>query len=209
MIGVPASWHVVMIITVASFKGGVGKTTSAVHIAAYLQRLAPTLLLDGDPNRQAIKWGRKDGLPFKVADIAQAARYARQYTHTVIDTAQRINPEDFQAIAEGCDLLVLPAVPGTLDTFALTDTVVELRKLPSVRYRVLMVKVPPPPEPEGSQLRRELEDLAIPLFKSAIPRLKAFEKAVAQGVPVYAVTDDVRAQRAWKAYEAAGKEIMR
>lgn len=41
-----------MIITVASFKGGVGKTTSAVHLAAYFQQDKPTLLIDGDPNRR-------------------------------------------------------------------------------------------------------------------------------------------------------------
>jgi Replication initiator protein A len=38
-----------------------------------------------------------------------------------------------------------------------------------------------------------------------LPRLKCFEKAAAQGVPVYDV-DDARADRAWHAYEAAGKE---
>ena len=37
-----------MIISIAGFKGGVGKTTTAVHFAAYLQQSAPTLLIDGD-----------------------------------------------------------------------------------------------------------------------------------------------------------------
>ena len=37
-----------MIITVTSYKGGVGKTTTAIHLATYLQTLAPTLLIDGE-----------------------------------------------------------------------------------------------------------------------------------------------------------------
>jgi chromosome partitioning protein len=76
-----------------------------------------------------------------------------------------------------------------------------------VHYRVLLTKVPPPPEPEGAQLRTALTAQGIPLFTVDIPRLKAFEKAAAAGVPVYAV-DDARARRAWEAYEAAGKELF-
>jgi chromosome partitioning protein len=47
----------------------------------------------------------------------------------------------------------------------------------------------------------------IPVFKTEIPRLAAFEKAAAEGVPVYSVKDDRNAARAWATYEAAGKEI--
>ena len=36
----------------------------------------------------------------------------------------------------------------------------------------------------------------------------AFEKAAAEGVPAYAVKEDRNAQRAWDAYDAAGKEIF-
>jgi chromosome partitioning protein len=81
-----------------------------------------------------------------------------------------------------------------------------LQAIDSVNYRVLLTKVPPPPEPEGGQLRTELTNSGIPLFTVDIPRLKAFEKAAATGVPVYEVKG-VRAKRAWEAYEAAGKEL--
>ena len=198
-----------MIITVASYKGGVGKTTTAVHLAAYLQTLAPTLLLDGDDTRNATAWSQRGkGFPFKVADEVQAARLARNYEHTVIDTGQRPKQVDLKALSEGCDLLVIPAVPATLDTDGLVLTLQILQQIGAERYKVLLTKVPPAPEPEGPQLRAELIAQKIPIFAVDIPRLKAFEKAAAAGLTVDQV-DDARAGRAWDAYASAGKELFK
>jgi chromosome partitioning protein len=199
-----------MFITVTHYKGGVGKTTTAVHLAAYLQKLAPTLLIDGDPNRSATNWGKQGGgLPFEIVDEAQAAYRARNFKHVVIDTEARPGVADFEALAKGCDLLVIPAVPATLDTLALIDTLAAAQRagLPVSKYRVLMTKVPPAPEPDGPQLRATLERSQIPHFKAEIPRLKSFERAVVAGVPVYAVKHDPQAMRAWQGYDDVGMEI--
>jgi chromosome partitioning protein len=45
------------------------------------------------------------------------------------------------------------------------------------------------------------------VFRTDIPRLKAFERAAAAGVLVNQVNDP-RAGRAWEAYVAVGKELM-
>jgi chromosome partitioning protein len=114
---------------------------------------------------------------------------------------------DLHVLSAGCDLLVIPAVPASLDTDGLVLMLQTLYDIGSDRYRVLLTKVPPLPEPDGRELRQALTAQSVPLFAVDIPRLKAFEKAATQGVPVSEV-DDPRAKRAWEAYEAAGKELF-
>jgi chromosome partitioning protein len=200
-----------MIITVTSYKGGVGKTTTAIHLAAYLQRLAPTLLVDGDAIRSATKWsqrGEDKGLPFKVVTHAQMVSHVRNYQHIIIDTEGNPTDDDFKDLATNCDLLIVPAVPESVATDGLTHTLAKLRSLGNTCHRVLLTMVPPKPRTDGQQLRHMLTGQGIPVFASEIPRLAAFEKAAAEGLPVYGVRDDRNAARAWDTYEAVGKEIV-
>jgi chromosome partitioning protein len=193
---------------VASFKGGVGKTTTAVHLAAYMQRRAPTLLLDGDQNRSALAWTERGELPFKIADERQAARYARDYEHTIIDTEAHPSTGDLRTLVGGCDLLVIPTTPDGLSLHALMQTVSALDALGADRYRVLLTIVPPRPNRDGDEAREMLKARKLPMFKGEIRRRIAFQKAVIAGVPVYDV-DDPRAGEAWADYERIGKEIAR
>lgn len=198
-----------MIIAILANKGGVGKTTTAIHLAEYFQRLAPTLLIDGDAIRAATKWNsRGPGFSFKVVDETAGPRWAREFSkgHIVIDTEANPSNVDFEQIAEGCDFLVIPAVPEVTATDGLTYTLSKLQGLSPERYKVLLTKVPPKPRTDGEQLRSALLASRIPVFKSEIPQLVAFDKASAQGVIVSAARDD-RAARAWESYQLVGKEI--
>jgi chromosome partitioning protein len=199
-----------VIVTVTSYKGGVGKTTTAIHLAAYFQRQAPTLLVDGDAIRSATKWSQRGngaGLPFKVVTHAQMVSHIRDYKNIVIDTEGNPTDDDFRDLSDNCDLLVIPAVPESVATDGLTHTLAKLYSLKNDRHRVLLTMVPPKPRTEGQLLRAMLAESNVPVFAAEIPRLAAFEKAAAEGVPVYGVKDDRNAMRAWEAYEAAAKEI--
>jgi chromosome partitioning protein len=199
-----------MIVTVTSFKGGVGKTTSAIHIAAFLQRHKPTLLIDGDANRSSLRWHRRGpGLPFKVCDEVQGPKYARQFEHIVIDTAARPPEDELQTLADGCDVLVIPCSPDALSLDVLGDMVDALRGINVDRFRVLLTQVPPKPNTDGQEARETIVDLGFPLFDGFIRFFHAHKKAAVAGVPVCDVKKDPNAKEAWKDYEGICRELLR
>jgi chromosome partitioning protein len=195
-----------MIITVTGRKGGVGKTTTAVHLACYLQKLAPTLLVDGDPNRSVTGWHKRGGLPVKVVDLMAAPRHSRDYEHLVIDTAGGPSSEDLEALADGCDRLVLPTSPDAMSLDAMLQTVEQLQGFRCDRFKILLTMVHPKPVTAADQAREALAGL--PLFQHNVRRFIAYEKAALLGVPVYGVKGDRNARIAWHDYERIGQELL-
>ena len=195
-----------MIVTVAAFKGGVGKSTTALHLAAYLQTQADTLLVDGDLNRSALDWTNRGRLSFKVADQKQGVELAKLYEHIVIDTPTKPDAKELKTLARGCDLLIIPCTP---DAIALAATLKMVDTLPrhKVNYRILLTIIPPSPKNAGEEARNALRNAGLAVFKSGIRRLAVFQRAALEGVPVNAVKDSY-AQIAWRCYAEAGKEIM-
>ncbi|PSR15101.1 chromosome partitioning protein ParA [filamentous cyanobacterium CCP3] len=196
-----------MIVTVASFKGGVGKTTTAIHLAAFLQGYAETLLIDADPNQSALAWASRGELPFIVVDQWQAGAFATPHSHVVIDTPARPVAEDLALLATSCDLLILPTTPDILALDALALMVQHLAGLPIAPYRILLTMIPPYPSRAGAEVRDMLLTTGLPLFESGIRRYAAFQKAALAGTAVYDVKD-AKAELGWQDYVAVGKEVL-
>jgi chromosome partitioning protein len=197
-----------MIITLAGFKGGNGKTTAAIHLAGYLQKLAPTLLIDGDQNASALAWASRGGLPFPVLDERAARPVVRDHTHVIIDTQVRPTPNDLRALASGCDPLILPVTHDVLSLRALAKTVEALGHHPGTPYKALLNIIPPSPQRDGEEARASIARAGLRLFKGEVRRRVAFQKAALAAVFVNEVNDP-RAAECWEDFVSIGKEIVK
>jgi chromosome partitioning protein len=194
-----------MIITITALKGGVGKTTTSIHLAAYLQENAPTLLIDADRNRSALVWSREDKLPFVVASQAGATAIISKYTHIITDTQARPEQDELKDLVASSDLLIVPTTPNHLDIDTTIKTT-ELLETWGAKYKILLTQVDSRTK-TGREARAILEEAKLPLFKAEIPLLVAFERSSSRGVVVRDYLDP-RAQLGWAKYQSVGKEIL-
>ncbi|MEJ6485209.1 ParA family protein [Nostoc punctiforme UO1] len=185
------------IITLSSYKGGVGKTTTSICLACLFSPLGETLLIDSDPNRSATTWARLGKLPFKVCSENAAPKLMGQsrFDFVIIDTPARPLESELQELADGCDLLILPSTPDSLSMDALA---LMTQSLPNrVNYRVLLTMIPPPPQKDGLDAFHALKENGFPVLDRGIRLLKAYKDAAALGQPIYKVKGGKIAWRDW------------
>jgi chromosome partitioning protein len=194
------------ILTVTGFKGGVGKSTTAFHLATYFSEYGETILVDGDPNRTAVKWASRNSgtLPFDVADERQAMRLVQKKEFIIIDTPARPDSDDLKELAKGCDLLILPTIPDVVSLEPMLQTAEALSD--DANYRALITLVPPYPNREGELMRDDLKEGGIPVFDTMIRRTVGFAKAAMIGRAIRDI-DDARTRVAWEDYKSLGDEI--
>ncbi len=181
----------VKILVVLNGKGGVGKTTTAVNLAAALAEQYRVLLVDSDPQMSATWWFQRSQQKLGF-DLAQETnpmllgdlRKVKDYNLVVVDTPPALGSDALAAVVPAADYIVLPTPPAPMDLTALIDTVKQA-VIPAGRsYRVLLTRVDPRSLGEALEAQNTLMELGIPACNAFVRAYKAHERAALDGTSI-------------------------
>jgi len=186
---------------VANGKGGVGKTTTAVTLAALASEQYRTLLVDADETRSAVEWSERagDSARYQVAEAAGdpdslgRIRSVKGFDLAIIDLPGAKRTGELAALLRppkarrpAVDGLVLPTEAGALDLRVLVRTVREEVEPARVPFVVLITKVGGHPATLArvADLASEMRAVGIPVLASPVRRLSAHQEAANRGVSI-------------------------
>jgi len=184
------------VVAVVGNKGGTGKTTLALNLAAGLGRRGSVVLLDADPQQSAYQWrligGERAGLPAVIAAAhgleTTVTALRGVHEHVVIDCPPSIKAPQTEHALRVADQALIPVQPSPMDLWATANLARIIDGLrpenPGLRAILVMSQVEP-----RTTLSRLLPgavaELDLPVATTALRRRSIHRHCVLEGRTVY------------------------
>ena len=199
------------IITVAQQKGGSGKTTLAVNLAAWFARDRRVALFDIDPQHSAARWYQlrktKTGLAaMTFSDVAgwrlagELDRLRAAHDLIVIDSPPHVET-DARLAVRAASLILIPVQPSAPDVWA-ADQTLALAKTEKRPARMVLNRVPPTNTKLTDHIRQMITDQGTATLAAALSNRTGFAQAFMNGMAVHEAAPKTRAAEEVKALAA-------
>ena len=209
------------IIVVANGKGGVGKTTSTLCLAAVAAAAGfRVLLVDVDSQGSAVlianqsELVRKVELPFDYTQETDPAylrtlRAQAAYDIVLVDTPGSLEGDAvFAAVIQQADFVVLPSFADLMSLTRVITTVKKLTGLSDVSYKVLLTRVEVQRGAVRNDAEETLKDAGVLCFAKPIRKYTLYDDIQNDGTPITEAPGRWRmGANALNDYQAAWNEV--
>lgn len=206
-----------MIIVVANSKGGVGKSTLAVHLAAWLHEQGHRITLaDCDTQQSSSEWIRESRPDIKAVrldnpdNILNELPNLRQEADFVVADGPGSQTETSRALLLRADLAIVPCKASMLEVRALAKATDVLRQAQDIRNGVPKAVIVLSMVGKTYRLTKDMKDaaaaLSLPLASTALTLRQIYADAPGQGTVVW--TMGARAREAADEVDKLFREIL-
>ncbi len=194
-----------MITAIVNQKGGAGKTTVAVNLAAGLtQRNFRVILVDSDPQGSVMQWASivpQEALEVLhqtgLGDKKSLRPLLRRGDHIVIDTPPALGAASLTAMRLA-DLVVIPLGPSPLDIWSSRETLALFAEAQKRNRRLkgrLLIARKIPRTRIGKEAREALHFAGLPVLETEIHQRVAYVEAMIGGRSVLQMSPSSEARR--------------
>ena len=205
------------VIAVINQKGGSGKTTLALNLAAGLGRRARTAVADADPQRSISQWiamgENESALPISTQiganPGAEILRLKQNNRYVVVDCPPSVQGAVIEAVLTSADLVLIPVLPSPLDLWAsleMAALVQQAQQKNRALQAYLILNQVETRNALSRSMQQAVAELGVPLLQACLERRAAYRSAAVEGVSVYDMGS--RGALAVKDIESVIKEIL-
>ena len=186
----------IWVTAVINQKGGAGKTTLAMNLAAGLSQRGRTVVVDLDPQASSVQWASQGRASFPALvkqvqglwDARSLRRTFRGFEYLVLDCPPALDSHASVQALHACDLALVPVLPSPVDLWAslrLPQEIEAARKLRPALRAYLVLNQMEPASALSAAMNGALSDFGLPVLRATIRRRAAFRSAALDGVSVY------------------------